>query len=220
MNLLLHNYRCRRPDGQSHIHLRRLIDLKRKGGNLLGGKPARLDRYGVSAYGQESNRVHPRRVRLHRSFQGYTTHANRDLVSFGVSAIGHVGDLFVQNHKLLPAYQSALASGVLPTSRGRSMSRDDHIRQQVINAVMCQGFVDIAAIEAYNAINFGEYFARETERLQILQADGLVELNSKCIALTSVGRLLMRTVAMTFDAYVNAAPGSSAPQPVAMSRVI
>jgi len=157
---------------------------------------------------------------LHRSFQGYTTHANRDLVSFGVSAIGHVGDLFVQNHKLLPAYEGALSNGALPASRGRSMSRDDHIRKQVINAIMCQGIVDIAAIEARNAINFGEYFARESERLQVLQADGLVELNSKYIALTAVGRLLMRTVAMAFDAYINPAPGYAAPQPFAMSRVI
>src|SRR5208337_4768290 len=30
---------------------------------------------------------------LHRSFQGYTTHANRDLVNLGVSAIGIVGNL-------------------------------------------------------------------------------------------------------------------------------
>src|SRR5260370_41458511 len=64
---------------------------------------------------------------LHRSFQGYTTHANRDLVGFGVSAIGQVGDLYVQNHKSLQDYQAAVASGELPSSRGRSMSRDDHI---------------------------------------------------------------------------------------------
>ena len=157
---------------------------------------------------------------LHRSFQGYTTHAYRDLVSFGVSAIGQVGDLFIQNHKLLPAYEVAVASGELPTSKGRLMSRDDHIRKEVINAIMCQGIVDIAAIEARNSINFGDYFARESERLLILQADGLVELNRKYIALTAVGRLLMRTVAMAFDAYVNAAPVCAAPQPVAMSRVI
>ena len=157
---------------------------------------------------------------LHRSFQGYTTHANRDLVSFGVSAIGHVGDLYVQNHKSRPAYEGSLSSGVLPSSRGRVMSRDDHIRKAVINAIMCQGIVDIAAIEAHNGIKFSKYFAPERERLLILQADGLLELNRKYIALTAVGRLLMRTVAMAFDAYVNAAPVCAAPQPVAMSRVI
>src|SRR5271168_231314 len=152
---------------------------------------------------------------LHRSFQGYTTHANRDLVSFGVSAVGQVGDLYVQNHKSLPAYEGALSSVLLPTNRGRSMSRDDHIRKDVINEIMCQGVVDIATIEARNAIDFDEYFARERERLLVLQADGLVEFNGEYIALTPVGRLLMRTVAMTFDAYVTAAP-----QPAAMSRVI
>jgi oxygen-independent coproporphyrinogen-3 oxidase len=157
---------------------------------------------------------------LHRSFQGYTTHANRDLVSFGVSAIGHVGALYVQNHKLLSDYEGAISSGALPSSRSRSMTRDDHIRKQVINAIMCQGIVDIAAIEADNVIDFGEYFAAESGRLLILQADGLVELNGKYIALTSVGRLLMRTVAMAFDAYVNAATGKAAPQPAVMSRVI
>jgi oxygen-independent coproporphyrinogen-3 oxidase len=157
---------------------------------------------------------------LHRSFQGYTTHANRDLVSFGVSAIGHVGDLYVQNHKLLSDYEGALSSGALPSSRGRSMSRDDDIRKQVINAIMCQGIVDIAAIEADNDIHFGKYFAAESEQLLILQADGLVELHGNYIALTSVGRLLMRTVAMAFDAYVSAAPGNLVPQSAAMSRVI
>jgi len=95
------------------------------------------------------------------------------------------------------------------------MSRDDRIRKDVINQLMCQGFVDIAAMEARNAIDFEEYFAPERERLLILQADGLVELNHASITLTSVGRLLMRTVAMTFDAYVNAAV-----QPAVMSRVI
>jgi oxygen-independent coproporphyrinogen-3 oxidase len=152
---------------------------------------------------------------LHRSFQGYTTHADRDLVSFGVSAIGQVGDLYVQNHKSLQAYVGALASGVLPSNRGKIMSRDDHIRKEVINAIMCQGFIDIAAMEARNAIEFGDYFEAELKQLRVLQADGLVELKSGYIALTPVGRLLMRTVAMTFDAYVNAAS-----QPAAMSRVI
>lgn len=150
---------------------------------------------------------------LHRSFQGYTTHADRDLVSFGVSAIGQIGDLYVQNHKSLKDYDAAVASGALPANRGRSMSRDDRIRKDVINALMCHGFVDIPAVEARNAIVFDEYFAKERQRLLALQADGLVELGKMHIALTSIGQLLMRTVAMAFDAYVDAA------RP-AMSRVI
>jgi oxygen-independent coproporphyrinogen-3 oxidase len=152
---------------------------------------------------------------LHRSFQGYTTHADRDLVSFGVSAIGQVGDLYVQNHKSLPPYEAAIASGTLPSNRGKTMSRDDRIRRDVINEIMCHGFVDVPAVEARNAIAFHSYFAREWERLQLLQADGLIELDRKRIALTSIGRLLMRTVAMVFDAYLDVES-----QPAPMSRVI
>jgi oxygen-independent coproporphyrinogen-3 oxidase len=151
---------------------------------------------------------------LHRSFQGYTTHADRDLVGFGVSAIGHVGDLYVQNHKSLRDYQPAVARGALPSARGRLMTRDDHIRKDVIDSIMCQGFVGIPALEARHDIVFDAYFAKERQRLISLQDDGLVEVGRKYISLTSIGRLLMRTVAMTFDAYIADSP------PVAMSRVI
>lgn len=152
---------------------------------------------------------------LHRSFQGYTTHADRDLIGFGVSAVGQVGNLYVQNHKSLLDYQAAVAAGVLPSNRGRSMSRDDRIRRDVINSIMCHGFVDIPSMEARNAMIFDEYFGKERQRLLALEADGLVELGDERIALTAVGRLLMRTVAMTFDSYIN-----SAPRPATMSRVI
>jgi oxygen-independent coproporphyrinogen III oxidase len=152
---------------------------------------------------------------LHRSFQGYTTHANRDLVSFGVSAIGQVGDLYMQNYKSLPEYQQAVGRGVLPSHQGTIMKRDDLIRRDVINHIMCHGFVDVSGIEVTHGIEFGHYFARELEQLRILEADGLVALTDGQIALTAVGQLLMRNVAMAFDAYTAAA----AARPP-MSRVI
>lgn len=152
---------------------------------------------------------------LHRSFQGYTTHADLDLVNLGVSAIGKVGDLYVQNHKLLADYQRAVAGDALPTQRGVRMSRDDLLRKQVIHGIMCHGSVDVAAIERDFGIRFDEYFAAELERLGTLQADGLVKLGQGRIDLTLSGRLLMRNVAMTFDAYA-----SSSAQPLRASRLI
>jgi oxygen-independent coproporphyrinogen III oxidase len=112
-------------------------------------------------------------------------------------------------------YQAAIASGALPSKRGRSMSRDDRVRKDVIDQIMCHGFVDIPAVGARNTIVFAEYFARELQRLLILQEDGLVKLTNEHIALTPIGRLLMRNVAMIFDAYLDAV--SKTP---AMSRVI
>ncbi len=152
---------------------------------------------------------------LHRSFQGYTTHASRDLVNLGVSAIGQVGDLYVQNHKTLPNYQSAIAAGVLPWHRGTRMSQDDILRKDVIHAIMCHGSIDMAAVERRHGVRFDGYFAPELKRLRTLEADGLVALGERSIRLTPAGRLLMRTVAMTFDAYLAADS-----RPAGMSRVI
>jgi oxygen-independent coproporphyrinogen III oxidase len=139
---------------------------------------------------------------LHRSFQGYTTHANRDLVSFGVSAIGRVGDLFVQNHKQLSDYEGAIERGLLPLARGVRLDRDDRIRGDVIQQIMCHGFLDIGALEAHHAIRFEEYFSNEITQLQTHQDEGLLEMTDKEVRLTAPGRLLMRAVAMSFDAYL------------------
>ena len=61
---------------------------------------------------------------LHRNFQGYTTHADSDLIAFGVSSISSVGDTFTQNYREIPAYGEAVAHG-RPISRGFVRS-DDH----------------------------------------------------------------------------------------------
>jgi oxygen-independent coproporphyrinogen-3 oxidase len=94
------------------------------------------------------------------------------------------------------------------------MSADDRLRRDVINHIMCHGFVDVPRIERQHGIEFGGHFAREFVQLQRLEADGLVDLADGRIALTPVGRLLMRNVAMSFDAYIAAAERPP------MSRVI
>ncbi len=152
---------------------------------------------------------------LHRSFQGYTTHASRDLVNLGVSAIGQVGNLYVQNHKTLENYQSAIEAGALPWHRGARMSQDDILRRDVIHEIMCHGSIDVAAVERRHGVRFDGYFAPELQRLRALETDGLVALGEGSIRLTPKGRLLMRTVAMTFDAYLAADS-----RPAGMSRVI
>jgi oxygen-independent coproporphyrinogen-3 oxidase len=95
------------------------------------------------------------------------------------------------------------------------MSRDDRIRRDVIGAIMCQGAVYMDAVETLNDVVFEDYFAAELRQLLALQADGLVEIGDRKIALTAVGRLLMRSVAMVFDAYLGTESA-----PAAMSRVM
>ena len=139
---------------------------------------------------------------LHRTFQGYTTHASRDLVSFGVSAIGQVGSLFIQNYKRLQDYAAALARGVLPHQRGVIANADDAVRRDVIQRIMCHGGLEFSAVERAHGIEFENYFALELQRVQSLAQDGLVQAGMRGFALTPRGRLLMRNVAMAFDAYL------------------
>jgi oxygen-independent coproporphyrinogen-3 oxidase len=152
---------------------------------------------------------------LHRNFQGYSTRALHDLVGLGASAIGKVAQSYAQNYKLLPDYYAALDQGRLPVHRGIRLSADDQIRAAVIQELMCHEQVGFAAIDAAFDIDFGTYFDRELESLRTLEADDLVRIRPHALEITARGRLLLRNVAMIFDAYLQ----ERVSQPV-YSRVI
>jgi oxygen-independent coproporphyrinogen-3 oxidase len=145
---------------------------------------------------------------LQRSFQGYTTHADMDLVNFGVSAIGRVGDLFVQNAKQLHEYKRAIDAGRLPLSKGLRLSRDDQIRADVIQRIMCQRRVAIDELESKWGLHFTDYFAQELKGLESLQDDELIALTQHEILVRPRGEFLLRNIAVVFDAYA----GITAPQ--------
>ena len=140
---------------------------------------------------------------LHRNFMGYTTHADSDLVGLGVSAISHIGDSFSQNPRDLPSWQAALDDGRLPVFRGMRMNEDDQLRADLIQQLMCQGEIPVAALERRYAIDFAEYFALALDRLAPLAEDGLVRVEEQRIVVTSRGRLLLRNIAMCFDHYLD-----------------
>ena len=150
---------------------------------------------------------------LHRNFMGYTTHADSDLIGLGVSAISHIGDTFSQNPRELLAWQAAIDAGRLPVFRGMRMDDDDCLRADLIQALMCQGEIPVAALERRYAIDFEEYFADSLARLAPLVADGLVTLARGKVAATTQGRLLLRNIAMCFDRYLDS--GSAGQQPAA-----
>lgn len=139
---------------------------------------------------------------LQRNFQGYSTQAELDLVALGVSGIGLVGNTYAQNTRILDHYSELLDTGRLPVVRGTQLSADDLLRRELIQGVMCQGQIDIPALEAKHGIRFSEYFANELPRLAPLAADGLVTLAERSIDVTPRGRLFLRNIAMVFDAYL------------------
>jgi oxygen-independent coproporphyrinogen-3 oxidase len=150
---------------------------------------------------------------LQRNFMGYTTHANCDLIGVGVSAISHVGDSFSQNLRDLKSWEAAVDDGRLPIWGGLILSPDDRVRGAVIAQLMCHGFIDTTAIEQRYGIEFVQYFRDALERLQPHLIDGLVTMEHGRIAATPRGRLLLRSMAMCFDAYL-AGPRTAAAAPV------
>ena len=139
---------------------------------------------------------------LHRNFQGYTTRADCDLIGFGVSAIGKVGNSYSQSVRTLKGYYTFLDSNRLPIEKGFSLSADDLLRRQVIMSLMCSGPVDFAAINKAHGINFGLYFAEELAQLKLYEVAELIKVDAHSIQVTPKGRMFVRAVAMVFDKYL------------------
>ena len=139
---------------------------------------------------------------LQRNFQGYTTHGHCDLIGLGVSAISQVGDLYCQNSSDLNHYQNTLADGQLATSRGLVCNADDRARRAVIQQLICHFILAFAEIEQRFNIDFRDYFASSWPQLQVMADDGLIELTDTHLQVLPAGRLLVRSICMVFDAYL------------------
>ena len=146
--------------------------------------------------------VAQRQGRLHRNFQGYSTHADADLVSCGVSAISAVGPSYSQNVKTLDAYYSYLDRNELPIARGIRLSMDDVLRRLIIQRLMCHFELSIASVEQAYPIEFAAYFEGELAQLRKLEQDGLLTLAPDWVSVTPRGRLLIRNICMVFDRYL------------------
>jgi oxygen-independent coproporphyrinogen-3 oxidase len=139
---------------------------------------------------------------LHRNFQGYTTHAHCDLLAFGVSSIGNLGNTFSQNVKTLDEYYASIEKNALPIQRGLVLNRDDLIRQDVITQLICQFALNFNQIDQDWCIQSTDYFANELIALEQMQKDGLLVLSEGRLQVTQPGRLLIRNICMVFDRYL------------------
>jgi oxygen-independent coproporphyrinogen-3 oxidase len=146
-----------------------------------------------------------REGRLQRNFQGYSTHADCDMLAFGVSAISRVGDVYAQNEKDLDAYYARIDAGELAVLRGMSLTPDDHVRRALIGELMCGFELNMRTFGARHGLDFKRTFADELRRLAPLEEAGLVRVGDERIVITPQGRLLVRRIAMVFDAHLRSA---------------
>ena len=142
------------------------------------------------------------RGELHRNFQGYSTRAGADVVAFGVSGISQLNGAYAQNVKGLPAYYKRVENDTPAVYRGYRLTDDDRMRRHVIMQLMCHFRLRKADVEARYDIDFDTTFADAVEALRPMEADGLVTLGTDTIHVRPKGRLLIRNIAMAFDAYL------------------
>ena len=139
---------------------------------------------------------------LYRNFQGYSTHADCDLIGFGATSIGMVGDSYSQNLKGLEEYYARIDNNQLAVFRGIQLNADDRLRRAIITALICNFSLKFAAIEREYGIAFDHVFRPELKELADMQADGLLTLDAAGIQVLPPGRLLIRNICMAFDRYL------------------
>jgi oxygen-independent coproporphyrinogen III oxidase len=154
------------------------------------------------AKSDDSLAVAQRQGMLHRNFQGYSTHADCDLLALGVSAIGGIGPTYSQNFRTLDEYYNSLDNNLLPVMRGLELSTDDLLRRAVIGALMCHFSISKEPFAISYLIDFDKYFATEIAELREMEELGLVEVGEQEIRVTPKGRLLVRNIGMVFDRYL------------------
>jgi len=139
---------------------------------------------------------------LHRNFQGYTTKGGADLIGIGLTSIGEGVDYYAQNFKDMPSYEAAIDEGKLPFERGVVLNEDDQIRQYVIMELMSNFKLDIKRFEKLFDVKFAEYFADAITALKPFVEEELITMDETHIACSQTGTLLIRNIAIPFDAYM------------------
>lgn len=139
---------------------------------------------------------------LQRNFQGYSTFADTHMLSFGVSAIGFIGNSYCQNVRDIDSYYRELDAERLPILRGIILNQDDIIRRDIIGQIMCQFSLDFVSNSKKHNINFNEYFAHELIALTELEQMGLLTLEADSLQVSAKGRFLIRNIAVIFDKFI------------------
>ncbi len=135
---------------------------------------------------------------LHRNFMGYSTQQTNLVIGLGVSAISDSWTSFAQNVKSIEAYYELLEEGQLPILKGHHLTQQDVIVRKKILDLICRYRTTWTEQELY-AFGFDLNF----ELLEMLKADGLIELSDYGLQVTEIGRPYIRNICMAFDIRMN-----------------
>ncbi|MEJ6390409.1 oxygen-independent coproporphyrinogen III oxidase [Gymnodinialimonas ulvae] len=139
-----------------------------------------------------------RQGRLRRNFQGYTDDTCDVLIGVGASSISKFPQGFVQNTASTANYQRAVRAGDLPTGRGHVLTKDDILRSEIIEQLMCGFGYDLRKINP----------AQRAKVAPILDDlarayDGHVTRTETGVRILEASTPLTRIIARHIDAYTS-----------------
>lgn len=142
---------------------------------------------------------------LRRNFQGYTTDAADVMIGFGVSSISAFPDGYAQGGRDTLTWSNAVKSGQSPVTRGLIINKEDQMRAEIIERLMCDFTVNPIAIATQHGFDAATLLS-SYERLKDLQSDGMITMTGQTITIPNDRRIFVRNVAQAFDAYYVEAP--------------
>jgi len=101
-------------------------------------------------------------------------------------------------------YEAMIDSGKLPVHRGIALTVDDKIRKKAIMDLMGSFGLKFESLDKTFGINSKEYFKDALSKLGEFEADNLLTLTGDGIEISPTGRMVVRNIAMSFDAYLSA----------------
>ena len=136
---------------------------------------------------------------LRRNFQGYTDDPAPVLVPIGPSSIGCFREGFVQNAVATDVWRTAIHEDRLPLARKLPVSAEDRVRAAVIERLMCDLTVDVAAVCTAHGYS-PEFLDGCIDQARELEADGLCVVVGRQVTTPEANRRLVRVTAACFDA--------------------
>ena len=131
---------------------------------------------------------------LHRNFMGYTHRQTDLMLGLGMSSISDSWTAFAQNDKSVEGYHSQIAKGELAVFRGHLLNEEELVIRRHILDLMCH--FETAWRPALYQIGF---YSQMISKLEGLQQDGLLTINSDRLEILPKGYAFVRNVCMAFD---------------------
>lgn len=191
------------PDAAARSAMAALVSERLVGGGYL--------RVGLDHYARPADKLARALVdrRLQRNFQGYVADDPPWVVGIGASAISCLPAGFSQNAADPTEYMAAMGRGGFATVRGIAVDVEDRLRGDIIGQLMCRYTADIGETCRKHGAETAAFLAT-VAGLAPLVRDGLVSIDGELLAVTELGRPLVRSVCAAFDRYYTGIEGRHA----------